>query len=182
MRVLKRRNTNETYIEYENRRDIQLCRYRLLKMIIASEPDVTLIVDTNQRVGEKPFEIEGFLDAQGIAYSIMPIKPNKSKFLGFSVEFGSKKKTEKILAAQLSAVQFSKELYDTYLDCYDIGIGIGRQKPLKEVCELLSSDEDVLFNPQVFMKSIYDSVVCSSVRSTMDIGDYVEAVKHEVAL
>lgn len=182
MRIRKRRNTNETFIEYEGS-DIKLYRYRLLNKIIEKEPSVVLIVDTNQRVGERPFDtIESFLQNEGVTHSVIPVKPNKRSFFGFGVDFGTKKRTEKILAAEISALQFPRKLYDEFFECYDIGIGIGSKKPFKEICDALAAGEIVLFDPQLFSDSVYDSVVCSSMRSTVDIKDYVEAVKHEVAL
>ncbi len=185
MRIRKRSDNkaNETIIEYENRQDIRVSRYRLLKKIIENERSAVIIVDTNHGIGRKPLDtIEDFFKKTDIEYTVMPVKPNKSMFFGLNVDFTPKKNEEKLLVFQLCGDQFTELLYKTCLECYDVAIGIGRTKPVKEICDCLSAQGEVLFNELFFRDSVYDSVVCSLMRSSTDVQKYVEAVENEVAL
>ncbi len=177
------RQANESIVQYKSRRESELYRFRLLKRIIESEPDVTIIVDTNQRVKERPFgEIEGFLQNEGIEYKLMPASLNNVSFFGFKLKPSRKTGHESLLVAKLTSDKFTQSFYTAYLDCYDIALGIGRTKPVKEICEQLLIGQDVLFSTQFFRDSVYDSVVCSMMRSSIDVKKHVEAMMNEVAL
>jgi hypothetical protein len=168
----------EMFVEYDNNFEVKTRRYKLLKKIIENEPCVTLIVDTNQRTGAQSIEpAEQYLQQAEIKYMFMPVKSNPGKFFGFGFQLKKTGSNEKMLIMEISGEQFTEELY-LLLEHYDIGIGIGMQKNLDETYDQLRvSEESVLFNPLFFKESIYDSVVCSSLRSTMDIKKYVEDIK-----
>jgi hypothetical protein len=183
MKIRKRKQTGDMMAEYNNSLEVKTCRYRILHKIVENESCVTLIVDTNQRVKAQPVEqVESYLLQAGINHISMLTKANTVSFFGFKYQPNKQKNEERILVMEISGAQFTQELY-SMLESYDIAIGFGRQKTLNDMCEYLRvNDGGVLFNPTFFKESIYDSVVCSSLRSTMDIEKYIEAASNETAL
>jgi hypothetical protein len=178
---IKRRSgkpAGEMFVEYDNNFEEKTRRFKLLKKIIENEPCVTLIVDTNQRTGAQSIEpAELYLQQAQIKYMSMPVKANPGRFFGFGFQPKKTAASEKMLIMEVSGEQFTEELY-RLLEHYDLGIGIGMLKNLDETYDQLRvSEESVLFNPLFFKESIYDSIVCSSMRSTMDIRKYVEDIK-----
>lgn len=185
MKIKKRRNkqADEMIVVYENSLEVKTSRYRLLKKIIENEQGITLIIDTNQRIKEQSVEpVERYLLKADIEYIFIPVNANSVKFFGLNLAQKHKQSEEKILVMEISGRQFTKALFDLF-SSYDIAIGLGRQKPLGDMHDLLRArGMDVLFDSSFFTESIYDSIVCSSVRSTMDIEKYVEAAANEMAL
>lgn len=50
----------------------------------------------------------------------------------------------------------------------------------ERICQ--ASSETVLFNSSFFENSVYDSVICSRMRSTFHLDQYIKAVRNEMAL
>lgn len=182
VRIRNNKNTGETFIEYGAGINMEKYRYTLLKKIIESELKATLVVDSNQKAGKGSLqEAEDFLKQSGIKYSAFPVKRNSMKFFG--IDISGKKADQKMIAMEISGDQLSRELYDSFLKGYDIAIGIGGLKTFEETCDMLRIDlREVLFNTAFFRDSIYDSVVCASLRSSFDIKPYIEAAIDETAL
>ncbi len=182
VKVSRDKKTGETFVKYSAGFNIEKHRYILLKKIIESGPDVTLVIDTNQKAWEGDLQQEGdFLEKSGIKYSAFPAKQNNIKFFGFEVP--RKKLNQKMIIMEPRSGQFSRELYDICLKRYDIAVGIGRLKSFEETCEMLKMDlNEVLFNTAFFKESVYDSVVCGTLRSSADIKPYIEAVIDETAV
>jgi hypothetical protein len=185
MRIRKRKKgqAGEMIVAYESRLEMNTCRFRLLKSIIQHEPCITLIVDTNQRIGPQSLEsAEQYLQQTGVLYVSIPVNANSYKFFGFGLAPRGRKTEEKILVMEMSGEQFTEQLCGAFGN-YDIAIGIGRLLPFQDTCDHLRANEaGVLFNTSFFRDSLYDSVVCSSLRSTIDIEKQVEAALDEIAL
>lgn len=170
---IKKRNINgadETIVSYDNSLEAKTSRYVLLKKILGDEPCATLIIDTNQRVGAQSVEpVERCLNKAGIAYVSLPVGANQVSFFGLTLKPKRRQSEEKVLVFEIAGSQFGEELAGV-LENYDIAIGLGRQKPLGDICDKLRINmADVLFNTEFFKDSIYDSIVCLSLRSTKDI-------------
>jgi hypothetical protein len=181
-RIRRNKKTGETFVTYGAGFDIGKHRYTLLGKIIENWSPVMLIIDSNQKTGNGSLqESEELLAQSGIKYSAFPAKQNNTKIFGF--EIPRKAMNQKMIVMEVSSGQFSRELYDICLKRYDIAIGIGRLKSFEETCDMLRVDlSEVLFNTVFFKESIYDSVVCGSLRSSADIKPYIEAAINETAL
>ena len=176
---IKKRNVNgadETIVSYDDSLEAKTSRYLLLKKILEGEPCATLIVDTNQRVGTQSIElVERYLEETGIEHISIPVSANHVSFFGFTLKQKRRQSEEKMLVIEITGKQFGEELLGV-LENYDIAIGLGRQKPLGDICDKLRLNmADVLFNTEFFRDSIYDSIVCLSLRSTKDIKIPTEA-------
>ncbi len=183
---IKRRINNgadEMIVTYDNSLEVETSRYILLKKILEDEPCATLIIDTNQRVKAQSVEpVERYLEKAGMEYVSIPVKANSISFFGLSLKIKRKQRQEKMLVAEITGKQFGEELFGI-LENYDIAIGLGRQKSLGDICDNLRiSMADVLFNTEFFTESIYDSIVCLSLRSTKNIEKIAEAAANEMAL
>jgi hypothetical protein len=170
--IRKDKQTGDTYVEYYKVHDKSLFRYSVLKAITKEEPDITIIIDTNHRLsGTQSIDCESFLNQAGITYLMLPTEANKSRYLGIPIDFMRKKKAEeRIIIFHIVPEQFTRELFDSCFENYDVGLGIGSKEAFGDYLgyHLLSLD-DVLFNKSYFEKSIYDSVLCSLMRSSFDI-------------
>jgi hypothetical protein len=176
---IKKRNINgssETIITYDDSIEVKTSRYILLKKILEDEPCATLIIDTNQRAGAQSIEtVERYLGKTGIEHTLIPINANPVSFLGLGLKIKRRQSEEKMLVMEIAGKQFGEELFGV-LENYDIAIGLGMQKPLGDICDNLRINmADVLFNTEFFKESIYDSIVCLSLRSTKDIEKLTEA-------
>ncbi len=158
-------------------------RFGILKGLTEGKRDVTLVIDTNQCIIGEPVEkLESYLKQSGNRYKINGIGAYGTKFFGVNINFQPKKKIgEKLIIFDIDSERFSQELFNM-VDNYDIGIGINRKKPFEETCEvLMQSVNAVLFNNSFFEESIYDSVLCSSLRSSSDIKK-AEAIINEMGV
>jgi hypothetical protein len=181
VRMHSNKKTGETFIEYGVGFSTGKYRFKLLKKIIESGPEAIIVIDTNQKTGAGSIqEAEEFLHRSGIKYSAFPIRQNNVKLFGFEIK--KKALDQKMIIMVINGEQFSRELYDGFLHGYDIALGIGRQKPFEETCDMLRIDlREVLFNTAFFKESIYDSAVCGTLRSSTDLKPYIEAI-NETAL
>lgn len=182
IKIRNSKTTGETFVQYGDRFNIKKYRFKLLRNIIKGSALVTLVVDTNQKLGEATIEgAEEYLKQSGIKYSAFPARQNSMKFFGFDIQ--RKTINQKIFVLEISGEEFSSELYDVFLKDYDVAIGFDRLKPFEEICDILKIDiSAALFDREFFRESIYDSVVCGSLRSSADIRPYVEAAINEAAL
>jgi hypothetical protein len=185
MKIKWRRNkqADEMIVAYETSLEVKTSRYRLLKKIIENEPIITLIIDTNQRVGKPSVEsAERYLKQADIECISIPVRANPLSFFGLGLHIKRRPDEEKILVMEISGAQFSRELFGVF-ENYDIALGLGRQKSLPDICEHLRvSGVNILFDKDFFIEGIYDSIVCSSVRSTANIEKLAEAAADEMAL
>jgi hypothetical protein len=65
----------------------------------------------------------------------------------------------------------------------DVAVGMGRKKTFEQLCEAYRvGGEMIIFDRDCYEYSLYDSVVCARIRSTIDLSPHLEAVKHEMGL
>jgi hypothetical protein len=177
VKIRKVKHTGETHVEYYNVANKASYRYEMLSRIIRGKPDITIVADTNQRINDLPVdEAESLFKQLNIKYAVMPTEVNKTRYFGLPVDlvFKNKQKTkEYIIALHISPEQFTRELFESFLQNYDFAIGIESKKPFEEVCESLRMDAgEVLFNRSFFEESLYDSILCSSMRCSFDAEKY----------
>jgi hypothetical protein len=185
VRIRKVGDTGETLVEFLDNVQAGKVRFNLLKNIIYDKSDVTLIVDTNQRVLDKTaIPAENYLAGSGIMHKIIPVDANRVNFFGIPMRIPQKKsESEKLFIMNISTDQFTEELYRFCLENYDLTMGFGRKKTWEETCVLLGFNNNaVLSDLRFFEDRIYDSIVCSVIRSSFDIRKYVEAATNENAI
>lgn len=176
IKIRKDKITEEMNVEYFKVPDKAIFRYKFIKNLVGQENDVTLIVDTNQC--SNPMISASFGDAlkqSGIDYSMFPIEADKTKFFGLSIDISHKKKEEKLFTFNIDPEQFTQMFFKSCIENFDIGIGIGRKEAFSDIFKHQNPNVDnILFNDAFFEKSIYDSILCSSIRSSFDIESYLE--------
>jgi len=148
--------------------------------------DVTLIVDTNLRTNGPPkAPDEELLRRLNLAYAVMPAKPDSYLFFGVRVKSRAGAETswpQQRLVVDLTGSSFPEELL-AVTATYDLSLGFGRKLPFEEICAAYRvGDASLLFDPCFFSGGLYDSAVCTRVRSTFPLEHYIEAVSDEMAL
>jgi hypothetical protein len=153
----------------------------LQKVLAAATDDVVLMVDTNQRTG--PASAENAADAlrnAGIEPMVLAIPANPHRMLGISINLQKKRADEKLIVADIGRRILDEETLSALL-VYDIALGIGSRIPLPELCERLRTGTP-LFGSECFSQSLYDSIVCTSVRSSFDMGGPLKETTDEMGL
>jgi hypothetical protein len=186
MRAKIGQNANgETTVNYARVHNIQNFRYSLLKKILASSNrDITLLIDTNQRIDEKPFEqIESVLQQLQIHYFSTLTETNSKQFFGITMPKNRKKPfREYKIVMELPDNIFSRELFES-IKGYDFSIGFGKNKSFEAICEDYKTDNFlVVFNTEIFQDSIYDSIVCEGLRSTINVEQFVGIAENETSI
>lgn len=160
-------------------------RYYLLKKIILdAQTDITLMIDTNRcKEGKQPLLNEAWLNQKGLMFVVLPIKADKGQFFGIRLNSLSFKKdySETGVMFGLESKDFTEELFERIQNC-DIGIGLGRKMPFVKLKDYwIQRGEDILFDPQFFQNSLYDSVIYGRTRSTFNT-KYIGAIADEMGL
>lgn len=192
-KVVKNKRTGETRVEYYRVKNKDSFRYNLINNIFKdTDLQITAIIDTNQLVTDtdansentkdKPFDyIEGILKENGIVYRHFKTETNTTKFFGISTDIIKKKrkKSERIYVININSINFTNRLFYSLFSCYDTGYGLAANTDIDELIEALETEgfNDVLYSESFFAQSIYDSVVCSCLRSSFDIEKYVKETK-----
>ena len=183
MKVKKNKKTGELIVFYDGGLASGENRLRILSAIAWRGGDVTVIVDTNQRIGAKSAdEIEKYLNEAGIRYKSVAVCANKSKLFGMiETSPRGKKANERLIIIDLEKGRFGEELFGLIKN-YDIAFGLGRAMPFEQTCDAIIQDiSGVLFNKTYFEESVYDSVVCSSLRCSSGIKG-IEGILDEMGL
>lgn len=160
-------------------------RFCLLKNIIESmDLDVTLFIDTNQRVEPKPIEqVEDGLRQMNLRYNSTLVPSNPRKFFGIHLSLNNNRPmNEHKIVLELSGNAFPKELFEVIKN-YDIACGFGSKKPFEELCgDFRLNNGLVLFNKTYFQESVYDSIVCECLRSSFSVEQFVRVAANEMAI
>jgi len=126
-------------------------------------------------------EMERVMDEAGISYVSGSIPQNVVRVLSVSTNFlrRKKRKQERIYVMDIQPGRLNQTLFDTLLRHFDIGIGLCRQVDIEAICEGIKTepDDDYLFEDGYFEDSVYDSILCHVVRSTVDITAFVRDMK-----
>lgn len=184
MRARVEKSGNGMRVDYYRVKDKDTYRFLLLSLILKEiDKDITMYIDTNQRLSDT--NIEGFIDYlrnNKMALEEMSIPAKDVKMFGIAIgrlmNTKKKKKKETALVFEFNKELFTRDIFDQYLRGVDVCIGVGQKQDFYDVCEKLFSDPDeVLFNADYFEDFMYDSAVCSSLRSTFDVKKHVKEIK-----
>jgi len=185
--IIDKKVNHETCLDYGRIKWPSEFRYHILKNIIQSiDADVIMMIDSNQSISGKQMAMdEEWLNQQKLLYAIMPAHKEPQIFFGvkLGIKSGQKKKqTEKRIIIDIDAGAFTEEFFKTIED-NDISIGFGSRKTFAELCEAYRvGGEKILFDETYFENSLYDSILCARLRSTLDLERQLEAVKNEMGL
>lgn len=184
MKARVEKSGNEMRVDYYRVKDKDTYRFLLLSSIFSDiNKDITMYIDTNQRLSD--INIEGFIDylrTNGMVLEEMTVPAKDVKMFGIAIgkliNTKKKRKKETVLAFEFKKELLTREIFDQYLYGVDISIGVGRKQDFYDVCDKLFSEPDeVLFNPDYFEDFMYDSALCSSLRSTLDVKKYVKEIR-----
>ena len=182
-KIIRDKRAKETRIDYYKVDDKSAFRFNVLKKVLENiDCDATLIIDTNkftQRVASE--DIKKAISASKVPYTSFPVRENSTLFLGIKTDIIKKKKgtNEMLFLLDISSENFGKKLFDELFQYCDLAFGIKRSRPPEEIGDTFKtlSSNHVMFNKDFFEHSIYDSILCTSLRSTIDIQNYVKEQK-----
>lgn len=157
-------------------------RTRLIKRVIENaEGEVVVMVDTNQCVTEvTPDETVNILKSCGIEPEVLMISANPQKLLGFSFTPQKKRASERLIMFGLHGRALPDEALAALLP-YDIAVGIGPSKTLHELGELMRTGTPI-YGSECFKREMYDSILCTLVRSSFDIRIPIKETMDEMGL
>ncbi len=150
-------------------------------MAAAAADDVFLMIDTNQRTG--PASAENAAEAlrsAGVEPLVLAIPANPHRLLGISINMQKKGAAEKLIVADLGRRVLDEDAL-LALHAFDIALGIGPKTTLPALGELLRTGTP-LFGSEYFARSLYDSIICTSVHSSFDIGALIKETIDEMGL
>lgn len=182
-KITRNRKSGEVVVSYFHVNDVYHFRLALLGRIIdGADTDITVMVNTNQCKTRLEFEeIECALDKAGIAYDSWPVDENAKRLFGIRTDIlrKGKAKKQKLYVATISPDKFTEDIFRHLFQYYDILLGFSRLMDYAKILEALKveSYDEVMFNKKYFENSVYDSVVCESIKSTIDIAPYVKALR-----
>ena len=184
---IKNMGSGEVFLDYGKVSNPSTFRLCMLKGIIQSAAaDVTLMIDTNLRIADKPVVLDeaAFLQMH-LRYAVLPAQSNPQTFFGFRMNAlpGAKAaRAEQRIILELTGSALPAGLLKT-IENYDIALGLGRKVSFDEICRNYQvSGDEMLFNTSFFADSLYDSFICTRLRSTFHLEQYLEAVSNEMAL
>ncbi len=174
--------TGETLVDYLNVTDKDSFRFHLLnKVLDGQNSSAVLLIDTNQRVTEKTgLEVLEDLHEKGLDPLAIKIPANPQVFFGFEVRKWIKNEVEYMIIIELKEQTFTKDLF-MLLSRYDIAVGIDQTEPLTNQYGVVGNNPMLLLDT-CFGERLYDSILCTRIRSSFDISGYVKEITHEMGL
>lgn len=176
------RRTGQISADYHTLINKAPFRTRLIKEVIGNaEGEVVVMVDTNQCVTEvTPDETVNILKSCGIEPQVLTISANPQRLLGFSFTPQKKRASERLIMFSLDGRSLPDEVLSALLP-YDIALGIGPTKTLHELGELMRTGTPV-YGSGCFEREMYDSILCTLVRSSFDIRIPIKETMDEMGL
>jgi hypothetical protein len=179
---ISRNKSGETLVDYLNVEERQSFRFRLLQKVLDRlNNNAMLLVDTNQRVAQQTAqEILDSLRQAGIDPLAIKIPANPQTFFGFPMKSWNKKAVEYILAVDLAEQPLTEQIFKPLSGC-DIALGIHQTEPLTNQLGMVGTNPLLLLDT-CFDNKLYDSILCTRIKSNLDISEYVKEVIHEMGL
>ncbi len=177
------RQTGQMKIEYYAIPDKMRFRSHLLQKVLKEAQDQTvLMVDTNQRLTDSSAEdVLTALKNDGLEPLVLPVASNPQKMFGFSYTPRKNKRREMLIMVSLPAGAVPGDGALSALLEYDVAVGIAPNKTLQELGNLLCTGTP-LFGSGLFQRDMYDSIVCTAVRSSFDISQLIKDMKDEMGI
>jgi len=183
MRIrITKNKAGETLVDYLKVLDVFSFRFRLLKKVIEGlNNNVVLMIDTNQRITQQSGEeVLADLSQAGFKPIAIKIPANPQKFLGFDVNFWSKHAVEYMIVLDLNGQSLTEQIFKPLSEC-DIAVGINQTEPIQNQLGIVGTNPMLLLD-NCFDKKLYDSILCTRIKSNLDISGYVKEVIHEMGI
>ena len=172
----------ETRVDYLKVSDKDSFRFHLLNKVVEGQSsNAVLLIDTNQRVTEKTgLEVLEDLHKKGLDPLAIKIPANPQFFFGFQVRKWNVHDVEYMIVIDLKEQTLTKDLF-MLLTGYDIAVGFDQIEPITNQMGLIGTSP-VLLLDTCFGEKLYDSILCTRIRSSFDISGYVKEITHEMGL
>ncbi len=179
---ISKNKIGETRVDYLNVEDKDSFRFHLLNKVLSDQNNnAVLLIDTNQRVTEKTgLEVLEDLRQKGIEPLTLRIPANPQFFFGFQVRKWNRHDVEYMIVIDLKEQTLTKEIFNL-LTGYDIAVGFDQTEPLANQYGMVGTSPMLLLDT-CFGNKLYDSILCTRMRSSFDISRYVKEVTHEMGL
>jgi hypothetical protein len=180
--LIAKGKAGETQADYLKIPDKRTFRFRLLKNILEDfGHNAALLIDTNQRTAQQPDQnLLDSLDQLGLEPLVFNIPSNPQKFFGIDTKLWKKDQAEYMIIIDLKGQAFDEKLFEP-LSVYDIAVGINQTQPLTNQYGLLGLNLTQMLN-KCFEKNIYDSIICTRVKSNFDLRHYIGEFNDEMGL
>lgn len=170
-KVRTNKSDNTTIVEYYKVAKPFEFRYKMLSEILKQNGEAVMFINTNSKTKSPEMRIEAYFDEKNINYAMIKIDKNERKIFGFS--FGKKKKaaklTEKFIMGKVNADMFTESFFNNYVSTYDIALGFGAKLSIEEMKTDYREDAvELFFDKEYFTEFVYDSILFSCCRSTVD--------------
>lgn len=161
-----------TVVEYFKLKNSYNFRYRMLSETLLNFGEATIFIDTNSRVKKSEMDLNDYFDQNSVEYKALNINQTEKRMLGVLINSFRKPKpklTEKFIIAKLTPDIFTRDFFDNYVSDYDIAFGMGAKTSVTDMAEIYRDNtEELFFNNKFFDEFMYDSIIFTSNRSTID--------------
>ena len=179
---ISKSKSGETRVDYMKVLDKTQFRFRLLKKIIESfDNNTVLIIDTNQcsRKHCGPDILER-LRQMGIDPLVIKIPADREQFFGIQVNMWNKNDIEYMICIELKGRPLTEDVFETLSVC-DIAAGLNQIEPVADQNGVAAINPTLILKT-CFKNRVYDSLLCSRVNSNLDISRFLEETTHEMGL
>ena len=175
-KIRQMRQDNTMVVDYINVKKPFEFRFNLLSRVLQTQGEAIMFINTNTKTEASGNMIEEFFEANSMKNSIIKIKPVERTIFGLSIKALQKKVKldEKFIIAEINYELFTKEFFESYIATYDIAMGFGSKKNIKEITEdYREGIQEFFFDKEFFKEFLYDSILFKSCRSTINIKEIV---------
>jgi len=170
-KVRLNRSDNTTVVEYFRVKKPFEFRYNLLSELLKEYGEAIMFINTNSKTKEPDMRVEAYFDENNIEYAMFKIDKNERKLFGISFGKGKKKAklSEKFIMGKVNADIFTEDFFNSYVSTYDIALGFGSKLTIDEMHkDYRENSVDLFFDKEYFSEFIYDSIIFTCCRSTVD--------------
>lgn len=183
VKIKSDKRTGQMSAEYFTVADKKRFRMRLLQKVLeAAQGEAVLMVDTNQRLADAcTDDVLNTLRCAGLEPLVMPMAANPQRLLGISYTPKKNKASENLILVTLTDGAAPAEEALAALMPYDIALGLGPSKTPQEIGNLLITGTPI-FGSGCFGQELYDSILCSVVRSSFDLTRHIKETTDEMGI
>lgn len=176
-KIRTNKSDNTTIVEYYKLKKPIEFRYNLLSGLLKEYGEALMFINTNSKTETPKIRADVYLDEKNIENAVFKIEKRERKIFGISL--GKKNKADKLserfIIAKVNENMFTKELFDSCISTYDIALGFGSKLTIEELKnDYRENATDLFFDKEYFDEFIYDSIIFTCCRSTVDTRELAE--------